>query len=191
MGYDLVAIGASWGGFAALQAVLGALDRDFGAAVVVAQHRSAQGDDTLLSSLLARTVAVAISDAHDKEELRPGTVLVAPPDYHLLVEDGCVSLSCDEPVRFSRPSIDVMFDSASDAYGDRVVGVVLTGANADGSQGLARIRRRGGHAIVQDPETAERPEMPRAARAAVPDAHVLALGEIGPRLNEIVGSVPA
>jgi two-component system chemotaxis response regulator CheB len=109
-------------------------------------------------------------------------VLVAPADYHLLVEGGSVALSVDAPEHYSRPSIDVLFETAADAYGERAAGVVLTGANADGAEGLARIARRGGRAIVQDPGTALRREMPDAALAATPDASVLALEEIGPLL---------
>jgi two-component system, chemotaxis family, protein-glutamate methylesterase/glutaminase len=188
MRYDLVAIGSSWGGLAALHAVLGALPADLGAAVVVGQHRSARSDETLLSLLLSNATELRVSDAEDKDALVPGVVLLAPPDYHLLIERGSVALSCEEPVAFSRPSIDVLFESAADAYGEAVIGVVLTGANADGAAGLAAVRRRGGMAIVQDPEDAERPEMPRAALQAVPDAHVLALADIGPRIADMVGT---
>jgi two-component system chemotaxis response regulator CheB len=186
--YELVAIGSSWGGLNALQRVLSRLPASFGAAVVVAQHRSARADDSLLGTLLGGITPLTVRDADDKDELRPGLVLIAPPDYHTLVERGTVALSCDEPVAFSRPSIDVLFETAADAYGEKAIGVVLTGSNADGSAGLQAIRRRGGMAIVQDPEGAERPEMPLAAVAAVPDAQVLALEDIADRLTMIVGS---
>jgi two-component system chemotaxis response regulator CheB len=188
MPYELVAIGSSWGGLNALQQVLGRLPASFGAAVVVAQHRSARADDSLLKTLLGDATSLTVRDADDKDELRPGLVLLAPPDYHLLVERGTVALSCEEPVAFSRPSIDVLFESAADAYEERVVGVVLTGSNADGSAGLAQIRRRGGAAIIQDPEHAERAEMPRAAVAAVPDAQVLQLEAIADKLTAMVGT---
>jgi two-component system chemotaxis response regulator CheB len=188
MGYELVAIGSSWGGLNALQTVLGQLPARFGAAVVVAQHRSARADDSLLMKLLGAATPLLVRDAHDKDTLRAGEVLIAPPDYHLLIEPGTVALSCDEPVAFSRPSIDVLFESAAAAYENRAVGVVLTGSNRDGAAGLAEIRRRGGLALVQDPEGAERPEMPLAAIAAVPGAQVLPLDEIGRRLAHIVGS---
>jgi two-component system chemotaxis response regulator CheB len=187
MRYDLVAIGSSWGGLNALQQVLSRLPASFGAAVVVAQHRSARADDSLLKALLGSATPLTVRDAHDKDDLRPGVVLIAPPDYHMLVEHGTVALSCDEPVAFSRPSIDVLFESAADAYEERAVGVVLTGSNSDGAAGLAAIRRRGGVAIVQDPVGAERPEMPRAAAAAVPGAQVLELEEIAHKLTTIVG----
>ena len=114
-------------------------------------------------------------------------MLIAPPDYHMLVERGDVALSTDAPVAFSRPSIDVLLESAAAAYGDRLVGVVLTGSNADGAAGLAEVHRRGGLAIVQDPGEAERREMPDAALASVPTAEVLPLAEIAARLNEVVG----
>lgn len=182
---EVVAIGASWGGLHAVERVLAALPDDFGAAVVIAQHRRADGDDGRLVKLLDARCSLRVREAEDKQALRPGTVLLAPADYHLLVERGSVALSVDAPEHFSRPSIDVLLGSAADAYGDRAAGVVLTGANADGAEGLARIARRGGAAIVQDPETAERPEMPAAALAATPGAQVVALERIGPLLGEL------
>ncbi len=187
MAVELVAIGASWGGLDAVERVLGALPRDFGAAVVIAQHRRADGDGDRLAQLLAARCPLTVCDAEDKQSLDPGTVLVAPADYHLLVERGSVALSVDAPEHYSRPSIDVLLATAADAYGERAAGVVLTGANADGADGLARIARRGGIVIVQDPETALRREMPDAALAATPDARVLALDEIAPLLCELAG----
>jgi len=184
---DLVAIGASWGGLMAIERVLEALPSDFPAAVVIAQHRQA-GPDGRLIELLAAHCALQVAEAEDKQALVAGRVLVAPADYHLLVEPGEVALSVDERVHFSRPSIDVLLHSAADAYGERAAGVVLTGANADGAAGLARIAARGGTAIVQDPETAERREMPAAALATTPAAHVLALGEIGTLLVDLVAN---
>jgi len=190
MPIELVAIGASWGGLGALQEILRALPGDFAASIVIAQHRSARSDDMILQSLLRHSSPLAVRDAEDKDGLVPGCVLIAPPDYHLLVEPGTVALSCEAPVSFSRPSIDVLFESAAVAYGKRLVAVVLTGANADGAAGLAEVHRRGGVALVQDPQTAERPEMPLAALRAVPDAEVVALDRLGARLHEIVGSAP-
>lgn len=186
MAVELVAIGASWGGLHAVEHVLGSLPADFGAAVVVAQHRRADYDDGRLERLLAARCTLPVAEAEDKQALDPGVVLVAPADYHLLVERGTVALSVDPPLHHSRPSIDVLFGSAADAYGERVAGVVLTGANADGADGLARIALCGGTAIVQDPETAERREMPDAALAATPDARVVALDEVGPLLASLV-----
>jgi two-component system, chemotaxis family, protein-glutamate methylesterase/glutaminase len=188
MSVELVAIGASWGGLHAVGRVLEALPDGFGAAVVVAQHRRADSDDGRLAKLLEARCALAVAEAEDKQSLEPGTVLVAPADYHMLVERGWVELSVDAPEHFSRPSIDVLLTSAADAYGERAAGVVLTGANADGAAGLARIARRGGPAIVQDPDTAVRREMPEAALAATPDARVASLEEIGPLLCELAGA---
>ena len=139
----------------------------------------------MLERLLGARCDLAVRGAEDKQPLAAGTVLVAPADYHLLVEPGSVALSVDEPLNYSRPSIDVLFSSAASAYGDRVAGVVLTGSNADGAQGLARIAARGGEALVQEPASAERSEMPAAAVAAVPGARVLALERIGPALTEL------
>jgi two-component system chemotaxis response regulator CheB len=183
MTVDLVAIGASWGGLHAVGAVLAHLPAGFPASVVVAQHRGS--DDGMLVDLLGRVSALPVRDAEDKDELRPGEVLLAPPDYHLLVEDETVALSVDEPVAFSRPSIDVLFQSAAESRGDRVVGVVLTGANDDGAAGLNAIWRRGGIALVQDPGEAERPEMPRAALERCAGAQVRPLRAIAPELARI------
>jgi two-component system chemotaxis response regulator CheB len=187
MGIELVAIGASWGGLHAVEQVLGSLPEDFGAAVVIAQHRRADSDSERLAQLLDAHCALTVCEAEDKQSLHPGTVLVAPADYHLLVEHGSVALSVDAPENYSRPSIDVLLQTAADAYAERAAGVVLTGANADGADGLARIARRGGPAIVQDPETAMRREMPEAALAATPSARVLSLEEIGPLLCSLAG----
>jgi two-component system chemotaxis response regulator CheB len=183
---DLVAIGASWGGLQAVSTVLGDLPAGFPAAIVVVLHRGQE--DGMLAGLLDRAGPLAVHDAEDKDPLTPGAVLVAPPDYHLLVEGDVVALSVDEPVAFSRPSIDVLLSSAAASHGARAVGVVLTGANGDGASGLRDIRRRGGVAIVQDPAEAERPEMPRAALAACPGAQVRPLSAIAPELAQLVGA---
>jgi two-component system chemotaxis response regulator CheB len=183
---ELVAIGASWGGLYAIGCVLETLPADFRAPVVIAQHRRSDSHEGRLVALLDARCALQVCEAEDKQALAPGTVLVAPADYHLLVEPGSVALSVDPPLHFSRPSIDVLLGSAADAYGERAAGVVLTGANADGADGLARIARRRGAAIVQDPETAARREMPDAALTATPTARVVALARIGALLSELV-----
>jgi len=185
---DLVAVGASWGGLHAIETVLGCLPAGYGPAVVIAQHRQDDGRDGALEQLLDARCALDVVEAEDKRALAPGTVVVAPAGYHLLVERGSVSLSVDEPLHFSRPSIDVLLGSAADAYGDHVAGVVLTGANADGAVGLAKIAARGGTTIVQNPETAERREMPEAALWSTPEAQVLELAQIGPALVELAAS---
>ena len=187
--YEIVVIGASWGGLNALEHLLGDLPGDFPVPIVVAQHRDDDSEEELLPRLLNRYTGLRVRDADDRAELAPGTVLLSPPGYHLLVGDGGVELSVDEPVQYSRPSIDVLFDSAADAYGPATIGVLLTGANADGAEGLATIARRGGRTIVQDPATAERPEMPRAAlEAMTPDA-VVPLEDVGRLLCDACGMV--
>jgi two-component system chemotaxis response regulator CheB len=184
----LVAVGTSWGGLAALRAVLGPLPADLDAAVVVAQHRSPDSHPTMLRDLLGAVTRLPVCEAADKDELRPGTVFLAAPDYHLLVEDGTLALSTDAPVEYARPSIDVLFESAAESFREHCVGVVLTGANADGARGLARIVELGGTAVVQEPETAERPEMPRAALRTVPAARRAALAEIASLLAQLCGT---
>ncbi len=185
---ELVAVGASWGGLHAIETVLASLPADFGAAVVIAQHRQDDGRDGALEHLLDARCAMSVCEAEDKQQLTAGEVIVAPAGYHLLVEPGALSLSVDEPLHFSRPSIDILLGSAADAYGDRAAGVVLTGASADGAVGLAKIAARGGTTIVQNPETAERREMPEAALWATPEARVLELAEIGPALVALAAS---
>jgi len=182
--YSIVAVGTSWGGLSAMRRVLGGLPRDFPIPIVVVQHRS-KDSDALLSQLLQDSTDLIVCEIEDKDVLEAGRVHVAPANYHLMVEPGYASLTVEEPVRFSRPSIDVMFDSAADTYGPHAIGVVLTGANEDGARGLANIVSRGGRALVQDPKTAEIPTMPRAAIRAVPSAEVVPLRKLAPRLIEL------
>lgn len=183
MNHEIVMVGASAGGLDAICALLGGLPADFGLAVVVVQHRSR--DSEALCEVLQGCTDLVVEDATDKAPIEPGHVYLAPPDYHLLVEPGHFALSTDAPELFSRPSIDVAFESAADAYGPRAVGVVLTGANHDGARGLRRIARHGGYAIVQDPATAEVAVMPTAAIGEVPDAEVLAVPQIASRLRAL------
>jgi len=182
MAYELIAVGASWGGMRAIASVLDALPADFEIPVVVAQHRRAKAGDEMLEQVLARGSKLELVAATDKEPLAAGRVYVAPPDYHLIVEPGHLALSTDAPVAFSRPSIDVLFESAAYAYGSRAVGVLLTGVNQDGAAGLARIAAAGGFTITEDPATAERGEMPAAAVARGAARRVLELERIGPFL---------
>lgn len=183
--YDVVVIGASWGGLHALERILGALEEDFPTPIVVAQHRDPDAEDELLAGLLNRHTPLCVVDAEDKSQLAAGTVLMAPPGYHVLLDRGSTELTVDEPVQFARPSIDVLFESAAESYGERVVGVLLTGANADGTDGLVEIQRRGGHTIVQDPATCVRSEMPRAALAAMTPDAVVRLDEIATELGRL------
>src|SRR5581483_1958963 len=147
----LIAVGASWGGLQALEIVLRGLPRELPAAIVVAQHRSPAADDSLLVELLANATPLRVREAADKDRLEAGTVYVAPPDYHLLVDRETLALSTDAPVMHARPSIDVLFESAAEAFRRACLGLVLTGASADGARGLARIVELGGRAVVQEP----------------------------------------
>ena len=178
MAYSIVVVGTSWGGLNALRELVGKLPADFRVPVVLVQHRHRQSDHLLLSMFLQERTTLAVTEVEDKMPIEPHTVFVAPADYHLLVDRGAFALSTDPPVRYSRPSIDVTFYSAADAYGSASVGVILTGANSDGSRGLRRIFDRGGLTFVQDPRTAESPTMPSAAIRCVPDAHVQPISDI-------------
>lgn len=184
MAYSIVGIGTSWGGLAALTKLLTDLPADFGIPLVVVQHRS-KDSERLLVQLLQDATDLKVCEIEDKDPLTPGTVHVAPANYHVLIEAGYASLTIEEPVRFSRPSIDVMLSSAADTYGPAAIGIVLTGANEDGARGLAHIVKRGGVGLVQDPKTAEIPIMPAAAIRAVPTAQVLSLTGLGRRLIEL------
>lgn len=181
MAAELVVIGASWGGLHALGTIVAGLPADFPLPVIIVQHRS-RDSETLLEELLQDLTPLPVHQVDDKDEIRGGRVYVAPADYHLLVDGNHFALTTDAPVRFSRPSIDVTFASTADHCGPCATGVVLTGANDDGSSGLRRIVDRGGRGIVQDPRTAEMPVMPTAALHAVPEAEVLTLDRIAPAL---------
>jgi two-component system, chemotaxis family, protein-glutamate methylesterase/glutaminase len=177
VGYDIIVVGTSWGGLAALRQLIAGLPRDFALPLVVVQHRHKQSGQ-LLPALLQDETSLPVCEAEDKAPIAGGTVHIAPVDYHLLVEEGFFSLTMDAPVAFSRPSIDVTFASVADVYGEHAVGVILTGANADGSRGLRRITDRGGLPLVQLPVTAESPAMPAAALRVVPEARALTLHEL-------------
>jgi two-component system chemotaxis response regulator CheB len=173
----VVALGGSAGGLDAVRMVLARMPREVKAAIVIVQHRARASD--ALAEVLQQVSPLPVLEPDDKDVLRAGRVYVAPADYHMLIEPGRVALSTDEPVLYSRPSIDVLFESVADSYGPEALGVVLTGANRDGAVGLRRIVDRGGTAMVQAPESAEAPTMPRAAAAAVPEAAVMPLEELG------------
>jgi two-component system chemotaxis response regulator CheB len=183
MAIELLVVGGSSGALDVLFTFLPALPPAVTVPMVVVIHVS-PSLPSLMPRLLADICARPVREAEDKEPLAPGTIYIAPPNYHLLVErTGTLALSVDEPVLFSRPSIDVLFESAADAYGERVAGLVLSGGNTDGANGLLHIARRGGLAIVQDPATAAVAVMPAAARARTRDAaHVVAPGQLAPFL---------
>jgi two-component system chemotaxis response regulator CheB len=185
----IVVVGVSLGGLHALQVILASLPGDFSPAVVIAQHRE-PGSSDMLQEILQRYSVLPVHEAEDKEAILPGHIYLAPADYHLLLEPGYFTLSTVEPVNYARPAIDVLFESAADSYGKEVVGVILTGMNNDGAQGMAAIKQRGGLAVVQDPATAEAPAMPEAALAQTRVDQVLPLTAIGPYLIMLSRSVP-
>jgi two-component system, chemotaxis family, protein-glutamate methylesterase/glutaminase len=185
--HSLVAVGASWGGLAAIRAVVRGLPAALAAAVAVVQHRAPDSHPTALRELLAAATPLTVCEAEDKQPLEHGRVYLAPADFHLLVAGDHLELSVDAAVGHARPSIDVLLESAAESFRERCVGVVLTGANDDGAAGLRRIADLGGAAIVQDPDTAERGEMPRAALRAAPGARVLPVDEIAPALVALCG----
>lgn len=178
MDYEAIVIGASAGGLNALQEVLAPLPADFTLPILVVQHRSPAPGDSLAFSLSA-SCQLMVKEADDKEPVKPGYVYIAPADYHLLVErDRTLSLSVDAKVCYSRPSIDVLFETAAEAYLSGLVGIILTGANNDGTAGLKRIKEKGGLTIVQDPATAEAAVMPRSAIQENIVDKILSLAEI-------------
>jgi two-component system, chemotaxis family, protein-glutamate methylesterase/glutaminase len=180
---ELIVIGCSLGGMYALERVLCALPADFQTPIAIAQHRHKKSNDRL-PDFYRRSCKLHVVDAEDKQWIKSRTVYFAPADYHLLVAKGEFNLSVDDLVRYSRPSIDVLFESAADAYGPRLIGVVLTGANDDGAEGAKRIKRHGGLVVVQDADTAEAPVMPRAVIATGAVDQILRLEEIAPFLVE-------
>ena len=183
--FRAVVIGASAGGVGALMTVLGALPADFPLPLAMVLHLRPDAGN-FLADILNRHALLQVRQAEEKEHLRPGVAYLAPPNYHLLVEeDRSLALNVDERVNFARPSVDVLFDSAAHAFGPALIGVVLTGANADGARGAARIKAAGGMVVVQDPAEAEASAMPAAALAATTPDRVLTLAEIAPLLMEL------
>ncbi|MBF0509567.1 MAG: chemotaxis protein CheB [Deltaproteobacteria bacterium] len=183
--YQAVVIGVSAGGMEALSDLLPPLPDEFSWPIIIVQHmHPTQGD--YLAELLCRRCAVKAKEADDKEKIQPGWIYLAPPNYHLLIErDQTFSLSVDEKVNFARPSIDVLFESAVDAYGSGLIGIILTGANHDGAYGLHLIKQCGGLTIVQDPAHAAHPVMPRSALDMTKVDHVLPIPGITRLLIEL------
>jgi two-component system, chemotaxis family, protein-glutamate methylesterase/glutaminase len=184
-GIQVIVIGGSAGAIEALCTILPSLPADFSLPLVAVLHQHPQRL-SVLTSVLAARCALRVKEAEDKEPLAPATLYLAPPDYHLLLErTRRCSLSMDAPVHFSRPSIDVLFESAADSIGSGLVGLLLTGANEDGARGLARIKANGGAVIVQSPASASVPTMPEAGLRLAAADQVLPLSEIGPFLAQL------
>ncbi len=158
----LVVIGTSWGGIDALKVLLGNINTPFTFSIVIVIHQDRQ-NRSHLSTLFSQMVSFPVLEAADKQQILPGNVYISTPNYHLLVEqDGTLSHTVDRPVNFCRPSVDVLFQTAADAFGKRVIAIVLTGANQDGAEGSKWVKRRGGQVFVQNPKEAEAKIMPLA-----------------------------
>ena len=188
--FKAVVIGASTGGVSALKIILGALPADFPIPVLVTTHIAPDSGDSL-AVLLDSICAIRVKEADEQETVSPGTVYLAPANYHLLAErGGNLALSIDPPVNFARPSVDVLFESAAQVYGPALIGVILTGAGSDGSKGLLKIKNSGGLTIVQDPADAEMDSMPRSALQLLKADHVVRLMEIPALLMRLAGETP-
>jgi two-component system chemotaxis response regulator CheB len=175
MVYEAIVMGVSSGGLTALKILFSGLPKDFSTPIIIVQHINPLSDSQWIK-LLNDKSNLNIKEADEKESIEPGNVYIAPPNYHLLIEKNkTFSLTVDERVNFARPSIDVLFESAADAYKDKLIGVILTGSNNDGTQGIKCIKKYGGLVVIQDPETAESSFMPASAMAAVQPDYVLSL----------------
>ncbi len=188
--FEAVVIGGSTGGLRALLDILGGLPADCGLPFICVLHRPAV-DDLNLVECMAHRLALQVREVEERDRARPGTVYVAPANYHVLIEEDCrFSLSVDEPVYFCRPSIDVLFESAAAVYGRRLLAIILTGANPDGANGVTAVREHGGVVAVQDPACAEAAEMPAAALASGCVNYIFSLRELreflaGPAINRL------
>lgn len=183
--YEAIVIGVSSGGMPALKTLLPALPADFPVPLIVVQHTGAYSGNYWIH-ILDGLCKLSVKEADEKEYIVPGTVYAAPPGYHLLIEtDRSFSLSISEKINYARPSVDVLFESAADVYSDRLIGLILSGANHDGAAGLKRIKQLGGLAIVQNPSDAESPMMPASAIAAVVPDYILPLRGIADLLQKL------
>jgi two-component system, chemotaxis family, protein-glutamate methylesterase/glutaminase len=184
-GIGAVAIGASAGGIQALSVLLPALPAKAAVAVFIVLHLP-RDRPSLLAEVFSRKCLLDVREAQDKEPVIAGTVYFAPANYHLLLDHGPqLALSVDDLVHHSRPSIDVLFESAAEVYGNRLLGIILSGANEDGAQGLAAVHDAGGLTVVQTPETAQSPQMVLSALNLRRPDHVLPLEEIAALLGAL------
>ncbi len=184
--YNAIVIGASTGGLKVLETILSRLPNGYFIPIMIVQHRAKEADDYMCRHL-EKFCTLTIKEAEDKEVIQPGYVYIAPGDYHLLVEmDKTLSLSMEPSVNYSRPSVDVLFETAAEAYREKLVGVVLTGANQDGSMGLKKIKDFNGLAVVQQPDTAEASRMPLEAIATVESIdYILTVEEIAMFISKL------
>ena len=178
MRYEAIVIGISSGGMNLLKILFSSLPSYFKTPIIIVQHIGANSNSQWIK-LLNEKSNLNLKEADEKEKIENGTVYFAPPNYHLLIEkDRTFSLTIDERVNFARPSIDVLFESAAEAYKNTLIGIVLTGSNNDGNQGIKRIKECGGLIIIQDPTTAESPYMPSSALTVVESDHILSIENI-------------
>lgn len=178
MNYDAIVIGVSSGGMSALKFIFSALPANFSTPIIIVQHVSANSDNQWIR-LLNENSKLNLKEADEKELIEKGKAYFAPPNYHLMIEkDKTFSLTIEARVNFARPSIDVLFESAAEAYKEKLIGMILTGSNADGTAGLKRIKQCGGLTIAQDPKTAQSGYMPASAIAAVQVDYILPLDGI-------------
>ena len=180
-------VGGSWGGVDAACVLLRSVPAPLAAPVLLVLHRSRASERAVLERVLARDTGHPVAELGDKDDLTPGAVHLAPPDYHVLVEGGSVSLSVEDLVNHSRPSVDLAFESAAHEHGGGVVAVLLSGLGRDGARGIAAVHRHGGRTMVQEPAEAERSEMPLAAIATGEVDEVAPVAELGARLGQLVG----
>ena len=175
MNYEAIVIGVSSGGMNAMKVIFSILPKNFKTPIIIVQHIGKQSNNKWIE-LINNVSNICIKEADEKEKITPGLVYFAPPNYHLLIEKTkTFSLTVDERVNYARPSIDVLFESAAETYKSKLIGVILTGASTDGTQGLKRIKKCGGLTIVQDPSTAESDYMPASAIAAITVDYILPL----------------
>lgn len=186
--YQVIVLGVSAGGINALREIFMNLNDEFSTPVLIVQHLHHHSDN-YLANYLNKLTRLSVKEADEKEMIQSNTVYLAPANYHLIVEeDKTLSLSTEDRVNYSRPSIDVLFESAAEVYGSHLIGIILTGANSDGTNGMIRIKEKGGLLIAQDPATAEVSTMPLSAIVQTDVDHVLSLKDISGFLNRILQS---
>jgi len=183
--FDMIVIGTSLGGLSALRAVLHTLPANFPTPILIVRHLPANTDDYVIETL-SRDCLLTVQKATQGQAPQPGCVYIAPPDRHLQLDPaGCLQITDTEKVNFSRPAIDPLFFSAAQQYGRRLIAVLLTGANADGAQGLLAVKQAGGTVIIQDPKSAEADVMPLAGLALLQPDHLVWLSQIGSLLWDL------
>ncbi|MCF8230105.1 MAG: chemotaxis protein CheB [Bacteroidales bacterium] len=183
--FEAVVIGASAGGLNAFKTFLPKLEKNFSLPLMLVQHISPQSDN-YMTTHLDKLCKIKVKEAEEKETIKKGTAYFSPPNFHMLIEeDKSISFSVENKVNYARPSIDVLFETASYAYKNKLIGIILTGANNDGAAGLKKIQELGGFTIVQDPEEAEVDTMPLSAIKIMKPDKILKLKEIADFLNKI------